>query len=505
MKKISILLALIISSQVYCQQFLLDSSFKEKYRFINWEKNSLDFYGESPAFKYFFKTLDSVYHLQTDNPINIFHIGGSHIQADIYSHRIRRYFHGMEPHMKGERGLVFPYTLAGTNNPWNYKIESDGEWKGKRNSVESHTAIWGMEGIVAHTKDSIVNVKITNRKNRSYKYHYNEVKVFHNTWDSLFCLSPVDTSIVTKIYRNDSLNFTHFFLNQDVSEFEFRVIKNVTDNDKEFIIYGIDLKNNDPGVIYHSIGVNGASFKTYERCELFEHQLNQYPPDLFIISIGTNDTYVDVFNPDDYSQRYEKFIQMILRTNPNAAIILTVPNDSYYRKKYANPHTAKAANVIIELAKKYDMCVWNFYEIMGGKGSSQKWYKNKLMPSDRIHFTPNGYDIKADLFLTSFYESWDSFMDRDSTFLYHKHIDPDSTINYYSKLSEIDITTTLDKEENTNANSLNGFYYYTIKKGDTLWDIANAKGTTVSKLRSLNPGLESRSLRVGEKIKLGRK
>ena len=130
----------------------------------------------------------------------------------------------MEPHMKGERGLIFPYTLAGTNNPWNYKIESEGEWKGERNSVESHNAIWGMEGIVAHTKDSVVSVKITNRKNRSYKYHYNQVKVFHNTWDSLYCLSPLDTSIVAKIERNDSLNFTHFFLTENVSEFEFNTI-----------------------------------------------------------------------------------------------------------------------------------------------------------------------------------------------------------------------------------------------------------------------------------------
>ena len=501
MKIISIALSLFIVNLFIGQDFKLDSSFKEQYRFIDWERNRLDFYGESPAFVNFFKKIDSACNHQIATPLNVFHIGGSHIQADIYSHRIRRYIHGMEPHMKGERGLIFPYTLAGTNNPWNYKIESEGDWKGERNSVESHNAIWGMEGIVAHTKDSVVSVKLTNRKNRSYKYHYNEVKVFHNTWDSLYCLSPLDTSIVAKIVRNDSLNFTHFFLSENVTEFEFRIIKEVFDDNAEFVIYGIDLKNNEPGVIYHSIGVNGASFKTYERCELFEHQLNQYPPDLFIISIGTNDTYVDVFDPEDYKQRYERFLKMILRTNPNAAIILTVPNDSYYRKKYANPHTVKAAEVIDELAKKYDMCVWNFYEIMGGKGSSQKWYKNKLMPSDRIHFTPSGYDIKADLFIAAFYQSWDSILGRDSTYLYNKYIDPNSTINYYSPLSE------LIKESNTDVSdadieSRDGFYYYTIKRGDTLWDIAKAKGTTVSKIESLNPGLKSKSLRVGEKIKI---
>ena len=123
------------------------------------------------------------------------------------------------------------------------------------------------------------------------------------------------------------------------------------------------------------------------------------------------------------------------------------------------------------------------------------------MPSDRIHFTPNGYYIKADLFIAAFYQSWDSILGRDSTYLYNKYIDPDSTINYYSPLSE------QIKESNTDVSdpdieSRDGFYYYTIKRGDTLWDIAKAKGTTVSKIESLNPGLKSKSLRVGEKIKI---
>ena len=43
--------------------------------------------------------------------------------------------------------------------------------------------------------------------------------------------------------------------------------------------------------------------------------------------------------------------------------------------------------------------VWDFFEIMGGLGSAQDWYENKLMPYDRIHFTRQGYRIKANLFI----------------------------------------------------------------------------------------------------------
>lgn len=46
-----------------------------------------------------------------------------------------------------------------------------------------------------------------------------------------------------------------------------------------------------------------------------------------------------------------------------------------------------------------------------------------------------------------------------------------------------------------------GSDYYTVKKGDTLWDIANKYGTTVNKLKSLN-NLKSNVLQVGQTLKV---
>ena len=42
--------------------------------------------------------------------------------------------------------------------------------------------------------------------------------------------------------------------------------------------------------------------------------------------------------------------------------------------------------------------------------------------------------------------------------------------------------------------------FYTIRKGDTLWDIASAKGVSVSKLKSLNSHLNFKKLKPGMKI-----
>jgi lysophospholipase L1-like esterase len=144
--------------------------------------------------------------------------------------------------------------------------------------------------------------------------------------------------------------------------------------------------------------------------------LGLYKPDLFIISIGTNDAYMPKadFKPEEFRANYEAFIQMIQRINPNCAILLTVPNDDYYQRKRANPNTAIQEQIILELAEKHKMACWDFYAVMGGLGSSNKWYKNKLMPKDRIHFTSLGYSIKGDLLLKALVDAWAKSTGRDS-------------------------------------------------------------------------------------------
>ncbi|HIE15346.1 MAG TPA: hypothetical protein EYP69_00300, partial [Bacteroidales bacterium] len=63
-----------------------------------------------------------------------------------------------------------------------------------------------------------------------------------------------------------------------------------------------------------------------------------------------------------------------------------------------------------EVAKKYNLAVWNLYKIMGGFNSSQKWYLMNLMKRDRIHFTRKGYELKGDLFFSAFLKAWENFM-----------------------------------------------------------------------------------------------
>ena len=43
---------------------------------------------------------------------------------------------------------------------------------------------------------------------------------------------------------------------------------------------------------------------------------------------------------------------------------------------------------------------------------------------------------------------------------------------------------------------------HTIKQGENLWVIANRTDTTVDELKKLNPGMNYRDLKVGQKIRV---
>ena len=61
-----------------------------KYPFINQVENHLKIYG-TKSWTQFFKKLDSQY-LNGNEKINVMHFGGSHIQADIWSNKMRTNF-----------------------------------------------------------------------------------------------------------------------------------------------------------------------------------------------------------------------------------------------------------------------------------------------------------------------------------------------------------------------------------------------------------------------------
>ena len=383
---------------------IVDSTIKQQFPFINCKLNHYQFYNErSPNFEKLYYDVKQMVYFK-DRKLNFYHIGGSHLQADVYTNDMRNYLQSNWEGLTGERGIIFPFDLAQTNSPMSYKFTSPNQWTAYKSTItRSDSVKYGLMGMVIESEDSIINIH--------FKYHHTKIKsafdrirIYHNKGVIPYEIKiGIDDSLILKNQTNENEGYTDIHTKEEINQFHLKMKKN-KDYPFKFRIYGFQLYNNEPGISYTTIGVNGASLPTYLKNTLFIEQLKETPPDFFAFSIGTNDANVpyDIFNPNQFKQNLDTLIRKVLSVNPNCAVLLTVPNDAYFMKNKPNKNITREREMIIELAKKYHAAVWDFYGIMGGGGSSKKWQKNKLMRTDLIHFTAKGYHLKGDLFFESF-------------------------------------------------------------------------------------------------------
>jgi len=375
------------------------------YDFIRYDKNKFVFPGDSSDFDRFFAKVDTLI-LNGDGKISIVHIGGSHIQADIYSGRTRERLQTFYPGMNGGRGSVFPFRISNTNNPRSYSANAIGAWTSCRNVDINKSCNLGLSGISAFTSDSSAEIEILLRPDSLIEYYFDRIRVFYSM-DSISFIPDLDEVKVLNIEVDKELGFKMFYLDKEYKSFKLKFRKE-SQAQIRFELYGISLENDDPGIIYHSIGINGASFPSFLRCNLLEKHLIALQPDLVIISLGTNDAYTTKFKPEFYKSNYEEMLGRIKKAAPMTAILNTVANDSYLFKRYPNRNTQLAAEVIYQVAKDYNCGVWDLYEVMGGFNSSSLWRKQNLMVKDLIHFNPQGYLLIGDLLFNAFIQSYDN-------------------------------------------------------------------------------------------------
>jgi len=374
------------------------------YPFIEVQCNQFQFFGnESPNWMLLNRELSQMIE-SGKGKLNFYHIGGSHLQADIYSHDFRTFLQSNWPGLSGERGLVFPYNLAHTNNPSNYDFSSPNTWRGYRSVIQrSEDFDYGLSGAAITCADSLVVINFKHLRTL-VKPPFDRLRIYHNTGEFPYELNFGDQELlVTDVAHYPEMGYTEVRFSDHLDSLDLLFVKKIN-TPFALELFGFEFLNDLPGITYTAIGINGASLPTYLANTNFSRDLQLRPPDLFILSVGTNDAHCsyDAFDPLVYKANLEKLILQILESNPNCAILLTVPNDDYYMRKYPNRNTARQREVIFQLAAQYQMAVWDFYGIMGELGSSKTWKTAGLMQADYVHFTGTGYHLKGTLLIEAF-------------------------------------------------------------------------------------------------------
>ncbi len=329
--------------------------------------------------------------------VNIIHIGDSHIQGEIFTNTIRANFEGYFG--KGGVGLNFPYNIAKSNGSSSHLFKSKNIWTSNKLTSINGKKEAGLMGYVIQTKDSIVRINYSFKKD---PYSFNKIKLFVKNADS------------NLKFFIDSLNFKDFMIKDNLCEIKldnpiesfYIELKSPKDSIANF--YGYSMENdNANGIIYNSIGVNGAKFSDFIQTPNFWTQLKNIEADCIILSMGTNEAQNNNLN-----SFYNDLLTMVSKIKimyPDAAIIITTPPISYYKKIKLNSNV----NLISEIIKKFclenNISYWDLYCVQEEIDHSVDWKNNKLLRPDLIHYSGDGYRLQANLFINAFQKSWFSY------------------------------------------------------------------------------------------------
>ncbi|MDT4953508.1 MAG: hypothetical protein QOJ02_1646 [Acidobacteriota bacterium] len=189
-------------------------------------------------------------------------------------------------------------------------------------------------------------------------------------------------------------------------------------------LFGAVLENDGPGVVYDSLGVNGAYAGLLVTAMNEGHwveQLQHRNPNLVVINYGTNESQ---YASPDQMQRYEKDLREVIRrvreALPDVSILVVSPMDRGKRVPGGKIVTLPAIPMIVEMQRRVALeehcAFFNTFQAMGGEGTMAKWAagtgKNHLVGGDLTHPTADGAEIVGSLIYEAIKDGYTKYKSR---------------------------------------------------------------------------------------------
>lgn len=343
--------------------------------------------------------------------VSMVHIGDSHLQADYMTHIVRRRLH--QRFGNSGRGLIVPLHVAGTNEPTNFKTVSNMKWESRRCVSNDSSLPIGVGGITIASYNPEATLDIY-MNDLWLDYRFNRMGLFYENDETAFGFSIEDMQgrLLATIER-DGHEVPSFYQQasweEKVNAVKVRLLKTNAEQ-RRTILYGLVLENSEPGVLYHTIGVNGARYEHYVDAQYFATQTAALHPDLFIISLGTNESAYYPYLDKNFLAEVSSLVSALGRSNPGAKFLLVTPQDAFRQRNKPNPGIRRIRQSIIDYAVENGLAFYDLFRAMGGPSSAQRWRANDLLSDDGIHLTRDGYEYQGNLFYDAFIKAYEGYV-----------------------------------------------------------------------------------------------
>lgn len=386
--------------------------------FINQNANHVIYNGAD------WRALRTAFSQTANRPVSVVHIGDSHIQADMgtgVTRELLQYDFG-----NSGRGMITPLKLSGTNQPSDYYFTSDNSWTPVKLMSRTWPYTMGFTGTSIHPNFADGSFTIGTKESDDYN-PFSSFTVFHG--GKLVIDSIVGSNGFPVHFRSiPSRDYTQVIMASQETK-----VKVYFSSKGDLTLYGISLSGNRPGVFYHAIGNNGATYATYNRIGNVGQGIHPLDPKLIIVSLGTNEAFGHQ-DPDDFYKSIDRLVKNLTTANPDAQILLVTPMEcqksiskkvskkvkvaakksrkkgrkrssgTQYRtvtstvKSYVpNNNIADLRNEILKYGKENNIAVLDWYAVAGGQGASNTWISHNLFSKDRVHHSLKGYHLQGRL------------------------------------------------------------------------------------------------------------
>lgn len=177
---------------------------------------------------------------------------------------------------------------------------------------------------------------------------------------------------------------------------------------------GIARETGSNGVVYHILGVNGATCQSFSTPEHIR-QIADLHPDLVILSFGTNEAHGRRYNASEHTAAMNYLIAELKASCPDVAFLMTTPPGAYVRNgrrgKIINPRTPLVVENELKFAREHGIAIWDMYDIVGGKQRAcLNWNAANMYQRDKIHFTHEGYTLQGLLLHEAFIKAYNHYV-----------------------------------------------------------------------------------------------
>ena len=183
-------------------------------------------------------------------------------------------------------------------------------------------------------------------------------------------------------------------------------------------MFGVEFRKPGPGVVYNSLGVNGAYVSILARMFNEGHwaaELRHYRPDLVIVNYGTNESVYPKFVDYAYTKEMREVVRRLRAALPESSVLVMSPMDRGERSADGGIGTVPIMPHLVALERQVAVDTgcgfFNTFQAMGGEGTMGRWYQAepRLVGADFIHPMPGGARIVGNLLYNALLDGYNRY------------------------------------------------------------------------------------------------